>query len=62
MTIANFRDGTGWRSECADCGTPGLKGGYPGDIVADLEDMGWQIEGEDDGVTYADAFCPDCQD
>ena len=60
MTIANF--GNGWRSECAGCGSRGLKGGQPEDIAADLEDMGWQIEGEDDGVTYADAFCPACQD
>ena len=62
MTIANYDDGRGYDSECADCGTPGLAGRYPDDIASNLQRMGWSIEGEDDGVTYADAFCPACAD
>tara|TARA_R110002012_G_scaffold268349_1_gene452283 strand:+ start:404 stop:595 length:192 start_codon:yes stop_codon:yes gene_type:complete len=60
MTIANYGDGNGYVSQCGDCGTLGLDGRYADDIARDLKRMGWEIMGEDDGVTYADAYCPAC--
>lgn len=62
MGIINNGDGNGYVLECDDCGDEAGAYGFPGDALADAKRFGWELSGDDDGVTYRDAVCKACKE
>lgn len=62
MGIARWDHDDDWESQCDSCGLHGNDDSSVYDLEADLELAGWEISryAAFDGVTFADATCPDC--